>query len=65
LKSQSRSEKIASFNPLAVKQIQQEEPSIDDYELGAVLGRGAYGVVNLATEKDTGITVAIKIVRMS
>lgn len=25
-----------------------------------MLGRGAYGVVNLATEKDTGNTVAIK-----
>lgn len=44
---------------------QQEEPTIDDYEIGKLLGRGAYGVVNLATEKDTGITVAIKTVRMS
>jgi serine/threonine protein kinase len=39
---------------------QQEEPTIDDYELGELLGRGAYGVVNLAKEKSTGIIVAIK-----
>jgi serine/threonine protein kinase len=65
LKSQSRSERIASFKPLTEEPIQQEEPTIDDYELGQLLGRGAYGLVNLAVEKDTGITIAIKTVRMS
>ena len=65
LKLQSKSERIPSFKQLTEEKIQQEEPCIDDYELGAILGRGAYGVVNLAIEKDTGITVAIKTVRMS
>lgn len=64
LKLKSQSERISSTK-LSEESGQQEEepeaePSIDDYELGEILGRGAYGVVNLATEKATGITVAIK-----
>ena len=33
---------------------------IDDYELGELLGKGAFGTVNLATDKETGEQVAIK-----
>ena len=62
LKLKSQSERIASvkLNEESYQQEEELEPSIDDYELGEILGRGAYGVVNLATEKATGITVAIK-----
>lgn len=57
----SKSERIVSMQSLSKQPSQQDkEPTIEDYEIGAVLGRGAYGVVNLATEKDTGIQVAIK-----
>jgi serine/threonine protein kinase len=38
---------------------------IDDYNLGNILGRGAYGLVNLATEKATGKVVALKSVSMN
>ena len=62
LKLKSQSERIASvkLNEESYQQEEELEPSIDDYELGEILGRGAYGVVNLATEKATGIIVAIK-----
>jgi hypothetical protein len=33
---------------------------IDDYQLSRVLGKGAYGLVRLASHKKTGKTVAIK-----
>ena len=33
---------------------------ISDYEVGGLLGEGAYGKVNLATEKKTQRQVAIK-----
>ena len=62
LKLKSQSERIASvkLNEEIGQQEEELEPSIDNYELGEILGRGAYGVVNLAKEKATGITVAIK-----
>ena len=34
--------------------------NLDQYQLGQVLGQGAYGKVILSTEKATGTTVAIK-----
>jgi class 3 adenylate cyclase/tRNA A-37 threonylcarbamoyl transferase component Bud32/tetratricopeptide (TPR) repeat protein len=42
------------------------EPSFFDgrYELGQVLGRGAFGVVYRATQKSTGQQVAIKLFRL-
>ena len=36
------------------------QTSLDNYNLGQVLGQGAYGKVILSTEKATGTTVAIK-----
>ncbi|WP_413432085.1 serine/threonine protein kinase [Crateriforma spongiae] len=35
-------------------------PTIDDYDLGQVVGAGTVGTIYLATERDTGYRVAIK-----
>ena len=40
------------------------DQTIEDYEVGKLLGRGAYGTVNLATKKSDGSVVAIKTVLM-
>ena len=61
----SRSERISSKKQLNQEIEVHQEPSIDDYTMGKLLGRGAYGLVNLATHKSSGDTVAIKTVRMS
>ena len=64
-KIKSRSERISSKKYLNQEVEVRQDPSIDDYSMGKILGRGAYGVVNLATHKSSGDTVAVKTVRMS
>ena len=51
---------MVEARPSSVNSGRSTPCSLDQYELGKVLGQGAYGRVMLATEIATGRTVAIK-----
>lgn len=48
-----------------VLQKEEKKYCLDDFCQGNILGRGAYGLVHLATEKATGKVVALKSVSMN
>jgi len=45
---------------IQLKTLEEESVTIETFELGKVLGRGAFGLVNMCVKRDTGKAYAIK-----